>query len=575
MARECICLRTAGALLCLTAISMSAGAQTWTQTNWSGGPGQLSWSDSTMYYTGIHEDGWRVLGDLKLDAPDDSNWTNTGDLAGAMEVRALVEASDGALYAGIEPYGNVFKSIDAGATWVNTGDLAGAMIVWALVEASDGALYAGTEPTANVFKSIDAGTTWVNTGDLAGAWSVYSLLEASDGALYAGTSPTANVFKSIDAGTTWVNTGDLAGASEVYTLIEASDGALYAGTYPSGDVFKSVDAGTSWINTGDLDGVWTVYSLLEASDGALYAGTWSNGSVFKSVDAGTTWANTGDLAGATCVSQLLEASDGALYVGIWPNANVCKSVDAGTTWVNTGGLAGAMFVLSLLQASDGALYAGTGGDTGGDVFKAGYFLAGDIVSSVYDIGSANVTYGTMTWNETPNGQIISMLVRTDTLPDMSTAMDWDTCPPVVNGQDISGLASVDDYEQYIQYRAQLVTTRSDVTPVLHDVSIEYELVGVDEGLGSDLPLATHQLLQNRPNPFSGRTVISYSLPSAAHVTLDVYDLSGRLVETLINETKGPGIHSASWNANGRAAGLYFYRLRAGDFKSTRKMVVID
>jgi hypothetical protein len=155
-------------------------------------------------------------------------------------------------------------------------------------------------------------------------------------------------------------------------------------------------------------------------------------------------------------------------------------------------------------------------------------------------------------------------------------MDWDTCPPVVNGQDISGLASVDDFEQYVQYRAQLVTSRSDVTPVLHEVSIEYELVGVEETRSSSNGQgSTISLLQNEPNPFGRSTVISYSLPSAAQVTLDVYDLSGRLVETLVSETKGPGIHRASWNSNGRSAGLYFYRLRAGDFQSTKKMVVID
>ena len=89
----------------------------------------MSWTDSTMYYTGVYEDGWRVAGDLRLDTPDDSNWVNTGDLAGAELALSLIEASDGALYAGgaLFPTGGVvFRSVDAGTTWVNTGDLAGA-----------------------------------------------------------------------------------------------------------------------------------------------------------------------------------------------------------------------------------------------------------------------------------------------------------------------------------------------------------------------------------------------------------------------------------------------------------------
>lgn len=566
-------------LLPLLFLSTLSEANIWTQTDWSGGPGQLNWSESTMYYTGFHEDGWRLPGDLRLDTPDDSNWSNTGELTGALDVLSLTQAWDGALYAGTQPDGEVFKSIDAGTTWVNTGDLAGANIVWSVIEASDGALYAGTQPNGDVFKSVDAGTTWVNTGDLAGAATVWPVIEASDGALYAGTwcqDDTGRVFRSIDAGTTWVATGDLAGAYTVASLMETSDGAIYAGTSCSPDtarVFRSTDAGATWVSTGDLPGAWEPYSLMEASDGALYAGTWPNGDVFRSIDAGTTWANTGDLAGATFIASIIEISDGALYAGTGDNGDVFKSVDAGTTWVNTGDLAGASVAWSLLEASDGALYAAT--EHSGDVFKAGYFLAGDIVSSVYDIGSASVTYGAMSWNETPNGQTIFMLVRTDTLPDMYTAMDWDTCPSVVNGQDISDLESVDDFQRYVQYRVGLVTSRSDVTPVLYEVSIEYDLVGVEEELTRDLLVTSHRLLQNQPNPFSGATAITYSLPSAARVTLAVYDLSGRLVETLVDETEKPGIHQASWDASGKTDGIYFYRLRAGRFECTRKMVVID
>jgi photosystem II stability/assembly factor-like uncharacterized protein len=575
MAPRLVCSRMAGVLLWVTVTCMQAQAQTWTQTDWSGGPAQLSWDDSTMYYSANFVDGWVTEGDLRLHV-NDTSWINTGDLVGAMSVWSLLEASDGALYAGTRTNGDVFKSVDDGTTWVNTGELAGAFGVEVIIEHSDGALYAGTHQNGDVFKSIDAGTTWVNTGDLAGVPSVWSLLEAPDGALYAGTGPdNAHVFKSVDAGTTWTDMASLPSASTVYSLIEAQNATLYAATEGAGDVYVSVDAGTSWANTGELAGAFVVFSLIETDDEVLYGGTSPDGNVFKSVDAGTTWTNTGELTGVYHIYSVMQAADGVLYAGTNSGGavgNVFKSVDAGTTWTEIAQPPGASQVLSVIQSSDGLLFAATA--PSGDVFKTGYFLIGDLVSSVYEIENASVTYGTMTWNETPNGQIVSMLVRTDTLPDMSTAMDWDTCPTVVNGQDISDLASVDDFEQYIQYRVELVTARSDVTPILHEVSIEYELVGVEEKSASDPSFAALRLLQNRPNPFSGRTVISYSLQSATDVTLDVYDLSGRLVRTLVNGTKSPGIHRALWNANGRSAGLYFCRLRTGDFESTRKMVVI-
>jgi len=688
----------AGVLFWLTAISIPAQADFWTQTDWSGGPGQLSWSDTTMYYTGTNIDGWRSPGDLKLGALDDANWINTGDLAGATEARGFIEASNGAIYAGTGPGGDVFKSTDAGTTWVNTGDLAGATYVQALMEASDGAIYAGTAPTnGDVFKSIDAGTTWVNTGDLAGATFVFSLIEASDGAIYAGTGQNnGDVFKSIDAGTTWTNTGNLGGAVRATWLIEASDGAIYAATSPGGNVFRTVDAGTTWVNTGNLAGAGWVYMLIEASDGAIYAGTGpSNGDVFKSIDAGTTWTNTGNLGGAQWVSSLTETSDGAIYAGTYTGGNVFKSINAGTTWANTGNLAGASDVLSLMETSDGALYAGTWSN--GDVFKAGYSVSGDLVSSVYETDNESVTYGIMNWNETLNGQIVVIKVRTDTLPDMSTAVDWDSCPPVVNGQDISGLFSVDDHNTYIQYQVRCSTDRSDITPLLYEVTTEYTvdvqgpiadsavafdgtnpIPGIDDddfvlvyfdqpanrphidalnidsvlslsgghswldGFGSldttywnplgnilmiELsvnvspptvavgdtvtpdgvtivdewgnaavspvvmtgsfsppgveenvrigPPKVFALSQNEPNPCHGSTAISYSLLAKSYATLRVYDITGRLVETLVNEKQEPGIYQVHWDAENSPTGVYFYRLQAGGFTDMKKMILLQ
>lgn len=501
-ARKSVCLRGMFALLSLWLMSIPARAQVWTQTDWSGGPGQPSWSDTTRYYTGTHVDGWTCPGDLRLGVPDDSNWFNTGNLAGAFWVYCLVEASDGAVYAGTGPNGDVFKSVDAGTTWVNCGDLAGAANVRSLAEASDGALYAGTGPNGDVFKSVDAGTAWVNTGALVGVSGIHSLIEALDGTIYAGTWDRGEVFKSVDAGTIWVNCGNLPGAANVHAVLEASDGAIYAGTgRTAGNVFKSVDAGTSWANTGNLSGADNVYCLVEASDGALYAGTAPNGDVFKSANAGTTWVNTGALVGATEVYSLMQASRGAVYAGTHCSGDtgrVFKSTDGGTTWVNTGSLAGANEVHSLLQTWDEALHAGAAcaAPDYGSVFKAGHFSYGDLVSSVYETENLSVSYGIMTWNETLNSQTLAMKVRTDTLSDMSTAPDWGVCPYVVNGEDISNLSSVDDRENYVQYRVELLTTSPQASPVLHEVSIEY-------AVDLDGPVADSAVASDRADPIPG------------------------------------------------------------------------
>ncbi|MFA4922027.1 MAG: LamG-like jellyroll fold domain-containing protein, partial [Candidatus Neomarinimicrobiota bacterium] len=81
-----------------------------------------------------------------------------------------------------------------------------------------------------------------------------------------------------------------------------------------------------------------------------------------------------------------------------------------------------------------------------------------------------------------------------------------------------------------------------------------------------------QLSQNFPNPFNPVTTIKYDLPQAVTVKLQVFDLSGRLVQTLIDENKPAGHYSAVWNAQNVSSGIYFIRLSAGDFTAVKKCV---
>ncbi|MEE8418233.1 MAG: T9SS type A sorting domain-containing protein, partial [candidate division Zixibacteria bacterium] len=80
--------------------------------------------------------------------------------------------------------------------------------------------------------------------------------------------------------------------------------------------------------------------------------------------------------------------------------------------------------------------------------------------------------------------------------------------------------------------------------------------------------------QNYPNPFNAMTVIRYSLPEPSDVIIEIYDILGRKVETLVNEKQPVGYHQEIWDATVRSSGIYFYRIQAGDHSETRKMVLI-
>ena len=82
------------------------------------------------------------------------------------------------------------------------------------------------------------------------------------------------------------------------------------------------------------------------------------------------------------------------------------------------------------------------------------------------------------------------------------------------------------------------------------------------------------LLQNYPNPFNPSTTITYELPKSSDVRLTVVDLLGRELSVLVNERMEAGVHKARFDGTGLSSGVYLYRLRAGDFLSTKKMLVL-
>jgi len=82
------------------------------------------------------------------------------------------------------------------------------------------------------------------------------------------------------------------------------------------------------------------------------------------------------------------------------------------------------------------------------------------------------------------------------------------------------------------------------------------------------------LVQNYPNPFNPVTVIKYNLPSKEYVKLVVYDITGNTVSILINGEQTRGLHSVEFDGNNIASGIYFYTLSAGEYRTTKKMILL-
>ena len=85
---------------------------------------------------------------------------------------------------------------------------------------------------------------------------------------------------------------------------------------------------------------------------------------------------------------------------------------------------------------------------------------------------------------------------------------------------------------------------------------------------------SYTLSQNYPNPFNPTTTISYKLPERMYVSLKIYDIIGNEVDELVNESQNSGNYSINFNASNLSSGVYFYRIQAGEFVYTRKMLLL-
>jgi len=106
-----------------------------------------------------------------------------------------------------------------------------------------------------------------------------------------------------------------------------------------------------------------------------------------------------------------------------------------------------------------------------------------------------------------------------------------------------------------------------------DIVLEKSNLLVRNFNGADKP-TLYELSQNYPNPFNPSTSIRYQTPQDGIVTLRIYDILGAVVATLINEEKTAGKYEVNFDASKLSSGVYIYKIQAGDFISSKKMILI-
>ncbi|HDS01363.1 MAG TPA: T9SS type A sorting domain-containing protein, partial [candidate division Zixibacteria bacterium] len=142
----------------------------------------------------------------------------------------------------------------------------------------------------------------------------------------------------------------------------------------------------------------------------------------------------------------------------------------------------------------------------------------------------------------------------------------------------SGLIATLQFNLLTSGEAELVLSDADIRDNQNNNLLGEGFISEPIASAAALP-DRYELGQNHPNPFNPETEISYSLPEDTWVTIKVYNISGQLVKTLVDDVKPAGRHTVSWNgtnqSNSRVAtGVYFYRMETERFQKTAKMILV-
>jgi hypothetical protein len=376
---------------------------------------------------------------------------------------------------------------------------------------------------------------WIKTPGIDTTSNVNSVF-SSGTKLFAGTS--TGVYVSTNGGQNWSLNG-LSGVNIV--CFYSYNNIMFAG----GDaLYKSSNNGENWTQVTTYP--FTVKGITSSGTNLLVCGA----GAYYSTNSGDTWVESPNLGAVECMT----ADNVTPYAGTivtFGQVYTCRirtSSDNGVTWT-LGGFAGGGFPISIkvvnsnVYASGSSLYRST--DHGqnwnnmlsevGIVVRCADEFSGNVIAGTRDSGVYYSNNGSSNWPKKNDGF---------------------TSIPQINGFLV--------YNNYI-YAATSKGLWRRLTADFTSVS----------QISSNSP-DDYILAQNYPNPFNPSTKINYEIKSSGFVTLKVFDLLGKEVATLVNEKQNAGSYAVDFNSTefNLPSGIYFYTLNAGEFKETRKMVLV-
>ena len=412
-----------------------------------------------------------------------------------------------------------------------------------------------------------------------GFYAPFVVCRSNPNILYAGSN---YVHKSTNQGTSWTitNGGQSLDGQPLLaiTVSNYSTDTIYAATSPTstrGHVFVSFNGGASWNNiTGILPDRYLTDIAIEPNNAStvyVAAAGYGSSHLFKSTNAGQSWFDVGitlpDAPGYSVIVDPLNANN--VFFG--NDITVYASTNAGNSWFEySNGLPEAAFVYDLnILATNHRIRVATHGN---GVYEADIDLVIP-VELISFTGSCENNKVKLIWSTATelNNQGFE-IERGASYPSADgpskggTFGNWQLIGFVQGSgttTDLRNYSFIDENVQsgIFEYRLKQIDYDGSYN---YSKTIEINSVYVN----------SFQLFQNYPNPFNPSTKIQYLLSSKQFVTLKVYDILGKEVSTLVNEEKPAGNYEVEFDGKELPSGIYFYKLKAGNYSETKKMLLM-
>jgi photosystem II stability/assembly factor-like uncharacterized protein len=375
-----------------------------------------------------------------------------------------------------------------------------------------------------ILKTTDSGINWMQQTSGIGNFLYDVSYPDSNNATIVGSS--GKILRTTDGGQNWFSQSS--GTSNDLYGVFFIDSTTGTAVGSSGTILRTTNSGTNWTSqtsgtTYDLNSVFFTNANNGVAVGGIYNVPYEYYIIKRTTNGGTTWTTVGS-GDQTILQSVCFADENIGYTvghsSIMPTSGIRKTTNGGLNWSYVAGFT--MYVLD-------------------DIFSP-------------DINNITIV------GESPYGGII--------LSSSSGGSDWI--------ERLKGTTAA-FYGVSFSNSVNGIVVGSGGT-ILRTTD---SLVTIDDSKIKNNEPTQYKLFQNYPNPFNPTTSLKYAINSRQFVTLKVYDLLGREIATLVNEVKPAGEFEVEFNAASHSgkvrnlpSGIYFYQLNAGDYKETKKMVLL-